>query len=174
MVAPAPVSSLLHAVAVVKAGAFGVVRLVYDVYGTTQKDFWVSDMLQAGKLDGPRIYSVGDPMFVTKYRTKMHRPIHSLDDAREIALFNKDHGATALKDYSNHTRKARQFLIEACREQDLNLVTESFSNPQMNLTQIVDGFTGIEHTLGLTPIYDDIIQLFAATVTVFTFAVYSL
>jgi multicomponent Na+:H+ antiporter subunit D len=33
MVAPAPVSALLHAVAVVKAGAFGLVRLVYDVYG---------------------------------------------------------------------------------------------------------------------------------------------
>ncbi len=33
MVAPAPVSALLHAVAVVKAGAFGVVRVVYEVYG---------------------------------------------------------------------------------------------------------------------------------------------
>lgn len=33
MTAPAPVSSLLHAVAVVKAGAFGVVRVVYDVFG---------------------------------------------------------------------------------------------------------------------------------------------
>ncbi len=33
MVAPAPVSALLHAVAVVKAGAFGVVRIVYEVYG---------------------------------------------------------------------------------------------------------------------------------------------
>ncbi|PMR69472.1 complex I subunit 5 family protein [Halomonas heilongjiangensis] len=33
MVAPAPVSALLHAVAVVKAGAFGIVRLVHDVYG---------------------------------------------------------------------------------------------------------------------------------------------
>ena len=33
MVAPAPVSALLHAVAVVKAGAFGLVRLVEDVYG---------------------------------------------------------------------------------------------------------------------------------------------
>ena len=33
MVAPAPVSALLHAVAVVKAGAFGVIRLVYDVFG---------------------------------------------------------------------------------------------------------------------------------------------
>lgn len=33
MVAPAPVSALLHAVAVVKTGAFGIVRIVFDVYG---------------------------------------------------------------------------------------------------------------------------------------------
>ncbi len=33
MVAPAPVSALLHAVAVVKAGAFGLVRVIFDVYG---------------------------------------------------------------------------------------------------------------------------------------------
>ncbi|RAK00812.1 proton-conducting transporter membrane subunit [Aliidiomarina maris] len=33
MVAPAPVSALLHAVAVVKAGAFGIVRVIYNVYG---------------------------------------------------------------------------------------------------------------------------------------------
>ena len=33
MVAPAPVSALLHSVAVVKAGAFGIVRVLYDVYG---------------------------------------------------------------------------------------------------------------------------------------------
>ncbi|PKO93227.1 MAG: proton-conducting membrane transporter [Betaproteobacteria bacterium HGW-Betaproteobacteria-10] len=33
MVAPAPVSALLHAVAVVKAGAFGIIRIVYEIYG---------------------------------------------------------------------------------------------------------------------------------------------
>ncbi len=33
MVAPTPVSTLLHAVAVVKAGAFGVLRVVYSVFG---------------------------------------------------------------------------------------------------------------------------------------------
>ena len=33
MVAPAPVSALLHAVAVVKAGAFGIVRVVHDLFG---------------------------------------------------------------------------------------------------------------------------------------------
>src|SRR5690606_17286230 len=35
MVAPAPVSALLHAVAVVKAGVFGIIRLIYDVFGST-------------------------------------------------------------------------------------------------------------------------------------------
>ncbi len=33
MVAPTPVSTLLHAVAVVKAGVFGVLRLVYNIFG---------------------------------------------------------------------------------------------------------------------------------------------
>lgn len=33
MVAPAPVSALLHAVAVVKAGAFGIIRVVEDTFG---------------------------------------------------------------------------------------------------------------------------------------------
>ena len=35
MVAPAPVSALLHAVAVVKAGVFGVIRVLYDVFGVS-------------------------------------------------------------------------------------------------------------------------------------------
>lgn len=36
MAAPAPVSALLHAVAVVKAGAFGVIRVIYDVFGVAR------------------------------------------------------------------------------------------------------------------------------------------
>jgi multicomponent Na+:H+ antiporter subunit D len=38
MVAPAPVSALLHAVAVVKAGAFGLVRVIEDVFGAAIVD----------------------------------------------------------------------------------------------------------------------------------------
>ncbi len=38
MVAPAPVSALLHAVAVVKTGAFGIVRIVFDVFGIALAD----------------------------------------------------------------------------------------------------------------------------------------
>lgn len=46
MVAPAPVSALLHAVAVVKAGAFGLVRVVDDVFGVAvARDLGVLDPL---------------------------------------------------------------------------------------------------------------------------------
>ncbi|MBS1304116.1 proton-conducting transporter membrane subunit [Loktanella sp. SALINAS62] len=38
MVAPAPVSALLHAVAVVKAGAFGIMRITFDVFGIDRLD----------------------------------------------------------------------------------------------------------------------------------------
>ena len=54
---------------------------------------------------------------------------------------------------------ARQYLAEACRRLGMNLVSESFGNPQMNLTQLVDGFTGLEHTMGLEPLYDDVLSL---------------
>lgn len=142
--------------------AHGVTTMV-DVYGTTQKDFWLSDMLQAGKVSGPRLLSVGDPIFVTRYRSKMFRPIESYADALEHARFNAAHGATVLKDYSNHRRDARQQLAAAARSEGLNLVAESFNDPQMNLTQVVDGFTGLEHTLGLEHLYADAVALFGAS-----------
>ena len=40
MVAPTPVSGLLHAVAVVKSGVFAVSRVVLDVYGPVQMSEW--------------------------------------------------------------------------------------------------------------------------------------
>jgi hypothetical protein len=45
----------------------------------------------------------------------------------------------------------------------MNVLSESAANPPMNLTQIIDGMTGIEHSMGLTPIYDDIVRIFQAS-----------
>lgn len=45
MVAPAPVSSLLHAVAVVKAGVFGIARVVLDVYGPIGSELGLTQVL---------------------------------------------------------------------------------------------------------------------------------
>ncbi|GAB3035806.1 proton-conducting transporter transmembrane domain-containing protein [Natronobiforma cellulositropha] len=51
MVAPTPVSGLLHAVAVVKSGAFGVARVILDVYGV--------ETIQALPLQVPLVGEVG-------------------------------------------------------------------------------------------------------------------
>jgi multicomponent Na+:H+ antiporter subunit D len=46
MVAPTPVSALLHAVAVVKAGVFGISRVIYNIFGLTLvKDLGVGMIL---------------------------------------------------------------------------------------------------------------------------------
>ena len=50
MVAPTPVSALLHAVAVVKVGVFSVVRVMLDVFGI--------DVLSAFNLGMPTVYFV--------------------------------------------------------------------------------------------------------------------
>jgi len=47
MVAPAPASALRHAVAVVKAGAFGIVRVLHDLYGPLAHDLGVAPVVAA-------------------------------------------------------------------------------------------------------------------------------
>ena len=143
--------------------AYGVTT-VYEVYGTAERDAWVSDMIRAGKIIGPRHFSTGPAVFGNRrWRPRLYRSINTLDDAREHARFNKDHGATALKDYVNFTRRRRHLIATAARELGLNVVAESAANPQMNMTQVIDGLTGIEHSMGLTPIYEDVIRLYAAS-----------
>jgi hypothetical protein len=45
----------------------------------------------------------------------------------------------------------------------VNVVAETAVDFQMNWTMLMDGVTGLEHTVGLTPIYDDVVRLWAAT-----------
>jgi len=145
--------------------AHGVTTL-YELYGSEEKEPWVSDMIRSGRMDGPRMLSVGAPMYgIREYRPRTYRPIASYDDADEHASFSRDMGITALKDYVNFTRADRHQLITAARERGLNVLSETAAIPQMNFTQIVDGVTGLEHTMGLTPLYDDVIELFRASGT---------
>ncbi len=143
--------------------AYGTTTM-YEVYGNVHKDFLVSDLQRAGAIPGARLLSVGNPIYGLRYyRPKLYRPILSLADAEEIVRFNKDHGATALKDYVQFGRAARQELYAAARKYGLNVVAESAVDPEMNLTQIMDGVSGIEHTIGLTPLYDDIVKFWSAS-----------
>ncbi len=145
--------------------AHGVTTL-YELYGSEEKEPWVRDMIWSGRMDGPRMLSVGAPMYgIREYRPRTYRPIASYEDADEHVRYSRDMGITALKDYVNFTRADRHQLITAAREHGLNVLSETAAIPQMNFTQIIDGVTGLEHTMGLTPLYQDVIELFRASDT---------
>jgi dipeptidyl aminopeptidase/acylaminoacyl peptidase len=168
---PAPNLSSLNVIEQRPAGlqaalAYGVTT-IYELYGAAgHKDIWLSDMIRAGKVTGPRVYTVGPPIYgMIEFRPKLFRSITSFEDALEHAQYNKDHGATALKDYAIFTRASRHQLATASRQLGLNLVAETAGNPNMNLTQVIDGETGLEHSMGLTPVYSDIVKLLSASQT---------
>ncbi|MBK8247697.1 MAG: PD40 domain-containing protein [Gemmatimonadetes bacterium] len=163
-----PTLSTLHTVEQRHQGllanlAYGTTTM-YEVYGNVYKDFLVSDLQRSGAIPGARLFSTGNPIYgLRTYRPKIFRPITSLADAEEIVRFNKDHGATALKDYVQFGRAARQQLYEAARSMGVNVVAETAVDPPMNFTMLLDGVSGLEHTIGLTPIQDDVTRLWAAS-----------
>lgn len=144
--------------------AYGVTTMV-EVYGNEYRDGWLSDMLRAGTISGPRFFTTGSVIFGTRsgFRRLMYRPIETLDDAREQLRWNKDHGAIAVKDYAQSIRVRRSLTIAAARELGLNVLSESSSDPQMNFTQLMDGVTGIEHSMGLWPFHDDVVRYWGGT-----------
>lgn len=146
------------------AGLAHGVTTLYELYGTEEKDPWVFDMIAAGKMDGPRLLTVGAPMYgLREFRPKTYRPIASYAEAEEHVLYARAQGVPALKDYVNFSRDDRHQLATAAREHGLNLVAETAGNSQLNFTQVVDGFTGLEHSMGLSPLYQDVVELFKAS-----------
>ena len=144
--------------------AYGVTTMV-EVYGNEYRDGWVTDMVRSGRMTGPRFFTTGSIIYGRRHggRLRMYRPIETLDDAREQVRWNLDHGAIAVKDYSQATRKRRHLVATAAREMGLNVLSESASDPQMNLTQLLDGVTTIEHSMGLAPFHDDVVQFWRGT-----------
>ena len=163
-----PALSTLHTVEQRHQGllanlAYGTTTM-YEVYGNVHKDFLVSDLQRSGAIPGARLFSTGNPIYgLRTYRPKIFRPITSFADAEEIVRFNKDHGATALKDYVQFGRAARQQLYEAARALGVNVVAETAVDPPMNFTMLLDGVSGLEHTIGLTPIHEDVTRLWATS-----------
>lgn len=139
------------------------VTTLYEVYGTAEKDAWVRDRLEAGKTYGSRLFTTGTPIFGAKYRKGLMRPITSIDEARQALSYNHAFGAEAVKDYTQFTRKARHATVAVSRELGIHDVAETAGNLQMNMTQLIDGITGLEHSMGMTPLYGDVIKFMAAT-----------
>lgn len=136
--------------------AYGVTTS-HDPSANSEMIFSHSEMVKAGNMIGPRVYSTGTILYGAEGDFKA--VINSLDDARSALRRTKAFGAFSLKSYNQPRREQRQQIVQAARELNMLVVTEGGSFFYHNLTHVIDGNTGVEHNLPIAPLYNDVIQL---------------
>ncbi len=145
--------------------AFGVTT-AHDPSANTGTVFALSEMVRAGRIVGPRIYSTGTILYGADGDFKA--VINNLDDARSHLRRMKAVGAFSVKSYNQPRREQRQQVMQAAREQEILVMPEGGSTFFHNVTMLLDGHTGIEHNLPVAPLYEDVLQLWKATETGYT------
>jgi len=140
--------------------AFGVTT-IHDPSNDTHSIFAAAELARAGKIVSPRIYSTGTILYGAK--SSVRAIVETLDDARSHLRRMKAIGARSVKSYNQPRRDQRQKVLTAARELDMMVVPEGGSLFQHNMTMVVDGHTGVEHSIPVAPIYEDVQQLWGAT-----------
>jgi imidazolonepropionase-like amidohydrolase/Tol biopolymer transport system component len=140
--------------------AFGVTTL-HDPSNNTSEIFTSSEMAKAGYVVGPRIFSTGTILYGAKAPFKAD--INSLDDALSHLRRMQAVGAFSVKSYNQPRRDQRQQILEAARQLHMMVVPEGGSLFEHNMTMVVDGHTGVEHSIPVAKIYNDIEQLWPGT-----------
>ena len=140
--------------------AYGVTT-IHDPSNDTNEIFAAAELQRAGMIVAPRIFSTGTILYGAK--GDFNAEIDSLDDARRHLRRLQAAGAFSVKSYNQPRREQRQQVIAAGRELGMMVVPEGGSLLDHNLTQVVDGHTGVEHSIPVGAIYDDIEQLWGAT-----------
>ncbi len=142
--------------------AYGVTT-THDPSSNTEMTFSQSEMVKAGRMVGPRIFSTGTILYGADGDFKA--VINNLDDARSALRRMKAFGAFSVKSYNQPRRDQRQQVIQAARELGINVYPEGGSFFYHNLSMVADGHTGVEHNLPVAPLYDDVIQFWSKTKT---------
>lgn len=140
--------------------AFGVTT-IHDPSNDSGEIFAHSELQKAGEVVGPRIFSTGTILYGAK--SPYTAQIDSLDDARSTLRRMKAIGAFSVKSYNQPRRDQRQQILAAARELGVMVVPEGGSLFEHNMTMVVDGHTGVEHSIPVAKIYDDVRQLWPAT-----------
>lgn len=145
--------------------AYGVTT-IHDPSNDTNTIFAASELARAGLVPGPRIFSTGTVLYGAAGDFKAE--VESLDDARAHLRRMKAAGAFSVKSYNQPRRDQRQQVIAAARELEMMVVPEGGSLYAHNMTQIIDGHTGVEHAIPLEHLYQDVRQLWSASKTGYT------
>ena len=140
--------------------AFGVTT-THDPSATTETVFSQAELVEAGAMVGPRIFSTGTILYGADGDFKA--VVNSLDDARAHLRRMKANGAFSVKSYNQPRRDQHQQINQAARELGMLVVEEGGSTFNHNMPMILDGATSIEHNIPVAPLYADVINLWKET-----------
>jgi len=145
--------------------AFGVTTL-HDPSSNTEMVFSNAELIRAGKLVGPRLFSTGTILYGAE--GPLRAEIQSYEDALAHLRRMKAVGAFTVKSYIQPRRDQRQQIVEAARELGMMVVPEGSSTFYWNITHVLDGHTGIEHNIPVAPLYRDVIEVIARSSSGYT------
>jgi len=117
------------------------------------------DRVATGGMLGPRVYSTGPGVFAGEN-------LRNLEHAKTVLKrYSEYYDTKTLKMYMTGNRQQRQWVIQAAKELKLMPTTEGGLDYKLELTHAIDGYPGIEHSLPIAPIYEDVVELFKASQT---------
>ncbi|MDB9782180.1 amidohydrolase family protein [Winogradskyella sp.] len=112
-----------------------------------------SDMVEAGMIHGPRVYSTGPGVGYWAYN------ITSLEHAKDVLKqYSEYYNTKSIKSYLVGNRQQRQWVIMAAKELKLMPTTEGGLDFKQNMVNMMDGYPGHEHSFPIYPIYEDVIK----------------
>jgi len=134
--------------------AYGVTAGL-DVQTGTNDMFAYQDLVDTGDILGQRAFSTGPGVF-------SDNNFQSEEEVKGVLTkYKKYYGTHNIKSYLVGNRKQRQYMVQASKELEMMPTTEGALDLKLDLTHVIDGFHGNEHTLPVTPLYQDVLQMFA-------------
>jgi Tol biopolymer transport system component/imidazolonepropionase-like amidohydrolase len=145
--------------------AYGVTT-THDPSAHSLDVFAEGELVEAGEMIGPRIFSSGDVLYGGA-QAAQHAKVDSLEDAQKAVRRMKSYGAHWLKVYQQPRREQRIWFVEAARQEGIAATMEGAGELHTDVTNFMDGFTGMEHSLPVR-LYKDVVTLAARSGTAYT------
>lgn len=142
--------------------AYGVTT-TRDPQTATTDVLTYSDMVETGQIIGPRIYSTGPGVGYWAYNLKDYEQTKDI-----LKQYSEYFNTKTIKMYLTGNRQHRQWIIQACREQQLMPTTEGGLDFKLNMTNLIDGYPGHEHALPIYPLYKDVVTAVAEAKMTYT------
>lgn len=142
--------------------AYGVTT-TRDPQTATTDVLTYSDMVETGEVYGPRVYSTGPGVGYWMYNLK------DAEQAKDVLKqYSEYYNTKTIKMYLTGNRQHRQWIIQAAKEQQLMPTTEGGLDFKLNMTNLIDGYPGHEHSFPIYPLYKDFTTAVAASKMTYT------